>query len=1058
MKAVRWRPLGSALLSAMLASHAAVGQERFSTITGSVVDESGAAVPGVVVTLTHLETKRTIVRTTDANGSYTAREIEPGRYAVRCELSGFATTEVADVILLLGKTLRIPTTLKIGAVTETVQVESPLIDIGSTARGNNIPAEEFESLPKGRSFESLATALPSVNAGQLEGGIQVNGASAGENNFTVDSVSVNSLVHGHQRQEAVFEHLQEVQVKTSGLSAEYGGALGGVISAVTRSGGNDFRGSVFYYYGSDALASTNGLDQRLVLDPVTQNRAYTVQDTAQTFDRHEVGASLGGPILEDKLFFFASTSQVFESRARDYQLGTGLASGHRELRAQSNFGKLTWEATRRLRFNVSALHTPTKAEGTLPAFNGADANGSTQAAEGVTANNALGFKTPQWQAAGTVDYTISNATIVSLRAGHFHDSFEDTGVDTSQTYEYNTSSVGLAGVPAPYQQPAGYSNLPRAVVSDHDLTTRKYVNLELTTFLQAAGTHSLKLGGGWSRCTNDVELAYPNQGFVTVSWDQSFTSPATGETDRGTYGYYTIDQEGTIGETRSDVLHLFVQDSWRVTPRLTLDLGLRAEHEQIPTFRPDIQKYAFEFGWGEKLAPRVGIAYDVNGDGKLKLSASYGRYFDWTKYELARLVFGGYALTTRYRTLDDPDPTKLSRAALTGTNLWTSAPDSFQDHSVPSFGDDVIDPDIQPMSQDAWNVGAEYQLASNTVVGVNYIHTDLNRTIEDVGTVVNGNEVFRFCNPGENLCSTALPTGATAPFPISQADPEIRRPRGVPQPPLRPQLVPGRQLRPEPPLRELRGHRQHRPGGDRRPPVRCGAATGRRDDERGQQPEPLVGSRRADVRLSRQSRRGQAGDGPAPRLQAVRHLPVRLRCQRRGQLLRRQRHAGQQGRQVAALRAALRRRPRVARPHGLPDQHRRVPEPGHQAGRPGSPAAAGAQRPQRLRPEAGAAHLRRREPRLERLSDQPGRRGPHPGVRLQRAAGPDARRGQAARPERQRLRRPSLPHGGSVEPGIPRSLLGSVPLLANNRTSPVRRERSFMATNHQEFRTGIPCS
>ena len=176
-------------------------------------------------------------------------------------------------------------------------------------------------MPKGRSFESLAATAPSVNTGQLEGGIQVNGASAGENNFTVDSVSVNSQIHGHQRQDAVFEHLQEVQVKTSGLSAEYGGALGGVISAVTRSGGNDFKGSVFYYYGSDALASTSGLDQRLVLDPTTQNRAYTVQDTAQSFDRHEVGASLGGPILKDKLYFFASTTQAFEDRTRDYQLG-----------------------------------------------------------------------------------------------------------------------------------------------------------------------------------------------------------------------------------------------------------------------------------------------------------------------------------------------------------------------------------------------------------------------------------------------------------------------------------------------------------------------------------------------------------------------------------------------------------------------------------------------------------------------------------------------------------------------------------------------------------------
>ena len=764
MKPVRWALC--ALLGALLVGSGAIAQERFSTITGTVVDESGAAVPGACVTLTHLETKRAIVRITDASGNYAAREIEPGRYRIRCELSGFAPTEVPDVNLLLGKTLRIPTTLKLGTLTESVQVlaDSPLIDVGSTARGNNIPAEEFQNLPKGRSFESLATALPSVNAGQLEGGIQVNGASAGENNFTVDSVSVNSLVHGHQRQEAVFEHLQEVQVKTSGLSAEYGGALGGVISAVTKSGGNDFRGSVFYYYGSDALSSTNGLDQRLVLDPITQNSAYTLQDTAQSFDRHDVGASLGGPIIRDKLFFFASTSQVFEDRSRDYQLGAGPAKGQRDYRAQSNFGKLTWVATSRLRFNVSALHTPSKAEGTLAAFDGPGVDGSTQTVEGVAANNVRGFEIPQWQAAGSVDYVISNATVLSLRAGHFHDDFEDTGIDTSQTYEYASSPLGLAGVPAQFQQPAGYSNLPRAVVNDHDLTTRKYVNLELTTVLQAAGAHSLKLGGGWSRSTNDVELAYPNQGFVTVFWDQVFTSPATGQTGRGTYGYYTINDQGTVGTTGSNLLHLFVQDSWQVTPRLTLDLGLRTEHEQIPTFRPDIQKYAFEFGWGEKLAPRLGIAYDVKGDGKLKLSASYGRYFDWTKYDLARGAFGGDSWTTRYRTLDDPDPTKLSRAALTGTNLWTSAPDSYQDNRVPDL-QGSIDPDIKPMSQDVWNAGAEYQLSNNTVVGVNYIHTDLNRTIEDVGSVVNGSEVYLYCNPGEKLCTTAITTGATAPFP-----------------------------------------------------------------------------------------------------------------------------------------------------------------------------------------------------------------------------------------------------------------------------------------------------
>ena len=764
MRLHRWA-LGI-LFAGLAMSQNVSAQERFSTITGTVVDTTGAPVPGATVTLTNLDTQRIITRTTDSGGNYAAREIEPGRYSIKYELTGFSTVEVADVNLLLGKSLKIPATLAVGAVTETIQVigESPLIDVGSTLRGNNIPAEEFEKIPKGRSFESLAAASPSVNTGQLEGGIQVNGSSAGENNFTVDGVSVNSLIHGHQREEAVFEHLQEVQVKTSGLSAEYGGALGGVISAVTKSGGNQFKGSAVYYYSSDALSSTSGLDQRLQLDPVTQNSATTLQDSAQTFDRHEVGLSLGGPIIKDKLYFFGSTTQTFEDRSRDYGLSTGTTTGQRDLRVQSNFGKLTWDATSRLRINVSGLHTPTKAEGTLQGFDGALANGSNQTIGGVEANNLRGFETPQWSAAGTVDYAITNTTLLSLRSGYFHDSYEATGVNTSQTYEYAASSVGLAGVSAQYQQPAGYSNLPRTSVADHDLTTRKYINLELTTVLQAGGTHGLKFGGGWSRSTNDVQLAYPNGGFVTLFWDQSFTSQATGQTSRGAYGYYTIDDQGTIGQTGSDINHVFVQDSWRVTPRLTLNLGLRAEHEQIPTFRPDIQEYAFEFGWGEKLAPRLGIAYDVKGDGKIKVSASYGRYFDWTKYELARGSFGGDTWTTRYRSLDNPDPSVLSRSALTGTNLWTNVPDSYQDHRIPSFGDDSIDPDIKPMSQDVWNAGVEYQLAVNTVLGVNYVHTDLNRTIEDVGSLVNGSEVYLYCNPGEGLCATAFTTGATAPF------------------------------------------------------------------------------------------------------------------------------------------------------------------------------------------------------------------------------------------------------------------------------------------------------
>jgi len=754
------------LLAGLALSSTLNAQERFSAVTGTVVDESGAPIPGATVTFTNLETQRVTSYSTSLDGTYNAQGIEPGRYSIRFELSGFSATEVDNVNLLLGKTLRVPATLKVGAMTETVQVvgETPLIDVGSTLRGNNIPAEEFDKMPKGRSFESLANALPSVNEGRLEGGITVNGSSSSENNFTIDGVAVNSLIYGSQRGQAVFEHLQEVQVKTSGLSAEFGGALGGVISAVTKSGGNDFKGSLVYHFSGDALNSTHGFGQRLQLDPVTQNTVNTVQDTAGAFKRHEVGASLGGPIMKNKLWFFASTTQVFQDRTREY----GVAQGVSDQREQSNFGKLTWEPSKRLRVNVSGLHTPTIQDGVLVAFDGVAANQSTQTAAGVAANNLRGADTKQWSGAGTVDYFVSNSTFLSLRTGYFHDSYEATGINTAQTYEYATSSIGIPGVPAQFQQPANFSNLPR-VRLDNDLTTRKYANLELSTVLDAGGTHNLKLGGGWSRMTNDVNKGYPNQGFVTVFWDQSYTSDATGQTGRGQYGYYTIDDQGTIGQTGANILNFFVQDSWKPTSRMTLDLGVRLEKEDIPTFRPDIQKNAIEFGWGDKIAPRVGIAYDVKGDGKMKLSASYGRYFDWTKYELARGSFGGDAWTTRYRTLDNPDPTLLSRAALPGTNLFTNEPDSAKDHRIPSFGDDVIDPSIKPMGQDVFNLGVEYQMSPNTVFSANVIHTNLLRTIEDVGTLVNGSETYLYCNPGEGLCKTAFTVDATPAFEMPAA-------------------------------------------------------------------------------------------------------------------------------------------------------------------------------------------------------------------------------------------------------------------------------------------------
>ena len=167
-------------------------------------------------------------------------------------------------------------------------------------------------MPKARSFQGIALTAPGVNSGEIEGGFQVNGASGAENSFTVDGVVTNSLIDGRSRQDTVFEYLQEVQVKTSGIDAEYGGALGGVISAVTKSGGNQFSGEGHYYYIGNGLSA--GPIERIQLSPVDNTTVFHVQDDKQKNNRNEFGGSIGGPIVKDRLFFFGSVSPRFVRR------------------------------------------------------------------------------------------------------------------------------------------------------------------------------------------------------------------------------------------------------------------------------------------------------------------------------------------------------------------------------------------------------------------------------------------------------------------------------------------------------------------------------------------------------------------------------------------------------------------------------------------------------------------------------------------------------------------------------------------------------------------------
>jgi hypothetical protein len=744
-------------------AHTARAQEGTTGIVaGELTDASGGVLPGVSVVFTNAVNGRIHTVQTDGSGAYRV-ELPPGAYAVRFELSGFARQETPRLEVQLGRTYDLDASLKVGNISEAVQVtaeNAPLVDTRSTIIAHNVTAEEIDRLPKGRSFQSIALTAPSVNSGDIEGGFQVNGASGAENAFTVDGVNTTSLVNGASRQNTVFEYIQEVQVKTTGIPAEFGGALGGVISAVTKSGGNIFTGETHYYHDGSTLSA--GPVKRLVLSPIDEKTVTYVQDEKQGDIRHEFGGSLGGPIVRDRLFFFGSFSPRVNTRTNEYMFASGTDPGEikRTSKFIQGFGKVS-AGSRRVNAYATVLATPTYVKGTLLAYNGTGPQFVSSTKAAAAPNIERGWEQMQVNVTGNVDVVVTNGAYATFRVGNFHDRYTDTGIPNTTSWTYQTPSSNAPGLPANLAGPQGHVNTPRAQITNFDTTKRRTFNADYNHTFQGGGWHTLKGGAGFQRVTNDVDSLYPG-GYVFIWWGSS--TNFTGQTpDRGTYGYYEVNNLGTIGKAGADITSLYVQDQWQIGDRLTLNLGIRTENETIPTFRPDIKAEAVAFGFADKIAPRLGFAYDVMGNGRAKLYASYGRYYDWTKYELVRGSFGGDIWCVKYRAIDDPNvPLTATYDNAPGRDIWkpggATTASGCRDRRSNSINN--VDPDLKPMSQDSFSAGFDFEVNPRTVATIHYVHNNLVRTIEDLGALVNGDEEYIIGNPGEGLSATAVASGS----------------------------------------------------------------------------------------------------------------------------------------------------------------------------------------------------------------------------------------------------------------------------------------------------------
>lgn len=757
------------LLGALLLCSSAIAQETWGTVRGTVVDPTGAAVPNANVELSGGALPRALAQKTGVNGSYMFAQVPAGTgYQVVVTGAGFANARVAGVNVELGKATAMEIKLELGQVSQTVEVSasSIMVDTASSSSAVTVDKSFFDLLPKGRSFSDLIAIAPGARNETKAGGYEIDGASGSESTYFLDGMDVTSVQSGtlSSQNKLPVEMVQQVQIKNGAMEAQYGGAMGGVVNAVIRSGNNQVHGDAGFYFDNDAMSAR--LRPLLRLDPADDSKYYYNQPLLDSYRTWNPIFNIGGPLIKNKLFFFTGYAPRRTNTDRHMLFNTGETGDYNRVTTQQYLAnKLDFDPTEKIRINMSWLWNPTKNTGGLPATDG---TGSFS-----TDYKILGNRTAGNVLSGQVDYLATSKLIFSFRGGYSYTNYNTNYGVPSTTAIYTTSNSTFTGLPA------GLSGLKSGwyqqavALTAFDQYTRTNLGASISYLANWAGQHDLKAGWQANYLANSVlSSSYPN-GYYRYYWGSTYYCQFSGCSGKGAYGYYRYRVYGDFGDVSSNNQALYIQDNWRVNRRLTLNLGLRTEHEFVPSFAVgnNIPSDAITFSWGQKLAPRIGGAFDITGTGKQKIYASFGLFFDIMKYELPRGSFGGAVYKDYYYTFDDPswflanqglasDPTKL-KGNLIETADWRPIANDPNKK--------LIDPNIKPMQQRTLDVGYDYGISSTLVASARYTHRSLVRTIEDTGFLTASGEDYYIGNPSEGVLGDAKiwashwPTGVPLP-------------------------------------------------------------------------------------------------------------------------------------------------------------------------------------------------------------------------------------------------------------------------------------------------------
>ncbi len=690
--------VGMALLLWLMAAPAAAQQTGI--LLGDVRDPQGGMLPGVTITVSGealIGGPRTIV--SGETGAYQVPTLPPGTYTVTYELTGFSPLRREGIIVQVARTTRVDVDLSVGSLQETVTVsgESPLVDVSSTVTQTNITKDLYEAIPTGRNPWVMAGLVPGVVTGRLDVGgtegaqqynIEAFGSANSQKSFSIDGLKVNWAGGngGATMMYYGFEMYEEYNMQTASGTAE-SDVSGVFMNMVTKSGGNRFASDHNFYFMNEAMQGTNlddDLRARLGVQPGQQSGA-----AGNPVDiSYDWSSTLGGPVKRDKVWFFGA---IRWWRLDQFQIGALNPDGSQAIddnRIRNFVGKATWQATPTIKTSILFNRNINDR------FHRRDSpylfvEDKASTLQNQPAQNYLG----QW------NQVIGSKTVFDARFGRMWGIFP-----VRFQNEVRPTDIAIRDV-------VRFTRVNAIETQSLNPNERYQANASASYFLDhaGAGTHDFRAG---------VQLSWERVEYERIRNGDYFL-----ELQDGTPFQAQLSNTPINSDHRLQTWGVFLQDRW-VVGRATVNAGVRMDGvkgylpAQASPAGNFVQERSFQetdvFQFGFNLVPRLGISYDLFGNGRTAAKAYYGRFYNQFGSELAEAA-NPNALTNQAVSWTDRNGNLALDAGELGA--FTGFPRGL----FPTVAAEAT----RPYSEEL-NVGIDQQLANNLALSVGY-HRRLHR-------------------------------------------------------------------------------------------------------------------------------------------------------------------------------------------------------------------------------------------------------------------------------------------------------------------------------------------